>query len=231
MDLIQLIHVPSVLLSCHIESSVLVSADEQSWLQVDLSEPKPCCWTQISIPVALVILCWSPDGNARSAWRISDWPSQLGRIFCLVYKSLLCSSYSEHLHEAQIFSHDLPILRGLSRYSSPDLAVISVRVVLFPSLQSPREMVSHCSWISIDLYLWKSFLPVKMNVSSSLPKYVPLGMVSFHWCPFLNGLQCSNQPLIDCISIYTKPSVEQAHIFHLSANWLLFSQSWWFRKY
>ena len=43
IHLIQLTHVPSVLLSCHVESSVLISADEQSWLQVDLSEPKPCC--------------------------------------------------------------------------------------------------------------------------------------------------------------------------------------------
>ena len=172
-----------------------------------------------------------PIWQCQKCLEICDWPSQSGCVFCLVHKSLLCSSYSEHSHEAQIFSHDLPILRGLSRYSSPDLVVISVRVVLFPSLQTPREMVSHCSWISMDLYLWKSFLPVKMNVSSSLPEYVPLGMVSFHCCPFLNELQCSNQPLIGCISIYTKPSVEQAHIFHLSANWPLFSQSWWFRKY
>lgn len=112
--------------------------------------------------------------------------------------------------------------------SSPDLVVISVTVVLFPSLQSPREMVSHCSWISVDLYLWKSFLPVKMSVSSSLPKDVPAGMVSFYYCPSLNGLQCSDQPLIGCINIYTKPCAEQAHIFHLSANWPLFSQPWWF---
>ena len=115
--------------------------------------------------------------------------------------------------------------------SSPDLVVISVTVVLFPSLQSPREVVSHCSWISVDLYLWKSFPAVKMNVSSSLPKDVPAGMVSFYYCPSLNGLQCSNQLLIGRINIYTKSSAEQAHIFPLSAKWPLFSQTWWCRKY
>ena len=172
-----------------------------------------CFWTHIyiSVPVALVILLRSPYGSDRS-----DWPSQVGRVFCLIHKSLLCSNYSEHLHEAQIFPHDLPFWEVCPDNSSPDLVVISVTVVLFPSLQSPREMVSHCSWISVDLYLWKSFPAVKMNVSSSLPKDLPAGMVSFYYCPSLNGLQCSNQPLIGCINIYTKPSAEQAHVSFIS---------------
>ena len=103
-DLIQLIHVPSVLLSCHIESSVLVSADEQSWLQVDLSEPKPCCWTQISIPVALVMLCWSPYGNARSAWRyVTDLPSWV--VFSVWFIRAFSAQVTVSIHMRHRYSH------------------------------------------------------------------------------------------------------------------------------
>lgn len=38
MGHIQLINVPSVLLSCHIEGSVLVPADGRLWSQIDLAE-------------------------------------------------------------------------------------------------------------------------------------------------------------------------------------------------
>lgn len=51
MDLIQLSSVPSFLLSCHIGSSVLVPADDQSRLQVDLSEQKPV------LPNSYIYLC------------------------------------------------------------------------------------------------------------------------------------------------------------------------------
>lgn len=100
MDLIQLISVPSFL-SCHTGSSVLVPADDRSWLQVDLSQQKPVLLNSYiyPVPVALVILCRGQYGSDRSDWRISDRPSQVGRVFCLIRKSLLCSNCSDHLHE------------------------------------------------------------------------------------------------------------------------------------
>lgn len=55
MDLIQLISVPSFLLSCHTESSVLVPADDWSWLQVDLSQQKPVLLNSYISPFLLLL--------------------------------------------------------------------------------------------------------------------------------------------------------------------------------
>lgn len=208
-------------------------SDWPCWVKNHVAEP-----LRISTPVAIAILRRSPYGNDRSDWRKSDWPSQLGHVFYLIGKSLVCQNsflWGKFLLWAVTWGTNILTLLANSERSvqitSPDLVVINVTIVLFPSLQSSREMASHWSWMSVDPYLWKSFLPGKMNISSSLLKDLPAGTVSFHHCPSLNGLQCSNQPLVGCTSIYIKPTVEQAHIFHLSATWSLFSQVWWFRKY
>lgn len=112
-----------------------------------------CCWTHISPFLLLLSFCAGASSSDRSYWRIVAGLPKWSRVFCLIRKAF-SAQIAVIIYMRNRYSHMVCQFGEVCPdNSSPDLVVISVTVVLFPSLQSPREMVSHCSWIRVDLYL------------------------------------------------------------------------------
>lgn len=142
--------------------------------KLTLLSRSPSCWIlAISIPVAIAILWKSPQDNDRGNWRKRDWPLQLGHVFHLIIKSLLCWNY---FYWQEAYPHaTCQFWEVYPNSSFPDFVVIRVTIMFLPSPRSTREMVSHCLWMSVDPYLWQSFLLGKMNIQFSVLKVCLLG--------------------------------------------------------